>query len=64
MCCIGHQKIVRWVWIFCQYLLKLMTKLQAYLLVLITHGMHILHFVLVKIQITMQDVLYTAVRHA
>jgi len=41
-----------------------MTKLQAYLLVLITHGMHILHFVLVKIQITMQDVLYTAVRHA
>jgi hypothetical protein len=61
---IDYQKVVRLVWIFVQYSLKLTTKLQVYLFVPISPRMHNLQIVWVKIQVTMQDVPYTGVRHA
>jgi len=64
MCLIDYQKVVWQVWIFIQYSLKLTTKLQAYLFVPISERMHNLQIVWVKIQVTMQDASYTAVRHA
>jgi hypothetical protein len=38
MCLIAHQTVVQQVWIFIQYFMKLMTKLQLYLFVLITQA--------------------------
>jgi len=38
MCLIAHQTVVWQVWIFIQYSMKLMTKLQLYLFVLITQA--------------------------
>jgi hypothetical protein len=64
MCLITHQKVVQQVWIISQHSLKLMTKLQVYFFVLITQRMHNLQLVWVKIQVTMQDVPYTPVKHA
>ena len=64
VCLIVYQKVVWQVWIFIQYSLKLATKLEVYLCVLISQKMYNLQIVWVKIQVTMQDVLYTAVRHA
>jgi len=47
ICLIAYHKVVRYVWIFSQYSVKLTTKLQAYLFV--TQRMHSLQFVWEKI---------------
>jgi len=51
----SHQKVVRQVWIFSPYALKLTTKLQAYLFVPFIQRTYNLQFVWVKIHVTMHD---------
>jgi hypothetical protein len=50
ICLIGHQQVVRQVWIFSLCSLKLITKFQANLFVPITQRMHSLQSVWTKIQ--------------
>jgi hypothetical protein len=52
---IAHQIVVWQVWIFSQYSMKLMTRLQLYFFVLITEACTICSPYWLNIQVTMQD---------
>ena len=61
ICLIAYHKVVRQVWIFSQYSVKLTTKSQMYLFV--AQRMHSLQFVWEKIYIHMREQPYTSVIH-